>query len=130
MTFRRTLPSLLMSAALIVTAAATLGMPDGKLAGELLGGGYPSREAALALVGFIIWAVILGVALTTVVLSLRQANDSEWLHRRWTRAILFATAGIAVLGFGIAHHTGSGYSMCCGTGGQHLTEAQRLATVH
>ncbi len=127
MKLRRVLPSLVMTTILVVAAAVSLGMPDWKLASQYLFGNFPTEQAALAVAVLVCWSVIVMVAITSIALSVTAATEAQMVHRRWARATMFVAAGAVLLGVGTLHHSGTGYSMCCGTQAQHVAEAQQLA---
>lgn len=121
---RRAAPTLVMAAILVGAAAQTLGSPDMAVIRDYLSGGYQTDAAAIAVVSALVW-VLIGAAVVTVLVGAARsvASDSQFMRRRWTRAMLFLAAGAIVFGVGLAHHATSGYSMCCGD----VQEAQQLA---
>ncbi len=130
MTFRRAIPSLVMTTVLIVSAVISLGMPDLGLAGDYLGGGIPTEQSALAVASIVCWVLIAGVGIATLTMSIRTATDIQLGQRRWTRATMFVASGVVVLGMGALNHVTTTYSMCCGSDPAHIAEAQQLVQSH
>ena len=128
MTFRRTLSPLAIGAILVGTALAALGAPNFSLAWQYLSGGYPSQEAALALVAIICWVLIAVMVILSVVASVKAATEAQRTMTMWSRAIMVLTAGLVVLGLGVIRHGATGYSMDCGDCQQRIAEASQLAS--
>ena len=124
---RRALPTLAMTAVLVVAAVLTLGRPDLGLAGQFLGGSFPTTEGAVAVVSLVCYAVVLGVAVVAVIQAVRAAGESQASMRRSSRAAMFLLSGIIVLGIGISHRVTFQYSTCCGGTPANLQEAAALA---
>lgn len=125
--FRRALPTLLMTAILLGASVATLGRPDFGLAGQFLGGGFPTTESAIAVVSLICYAVVVIVAIAAVVGALRAAGEAQRSMRRSTRAAMFLLSGVIVLGVGVANRSTNHFAICCGSGAQQVQEAAQLA---
>jgi hypothetical protein len=115
--------------AVVVFAAAiaALGTPDFGLAGQFLGGSYPSTDAALAVVSIIFWVLILGFLVGVSIGAFKAATESQLLFRRWTRALTFLVVGSMVLAIGVYRHASVGYAMSCNDCQQRITEATQLA---
>jgi hypothetical protein len=123
---RRALPTLAMTAVLVIAAVLTLGRPDIGLAGQFLGGSFPTTEGAVAVVSLACYAVVFGVALAAVLGAVRAASESQASMRRSSRAAMFLVSGIIVLSIGISHRVTFQYSTCCGGTPAHLQEAAAL----
>jgi hypothetical protein len=121
------LGTVVVAAIVLAAAVAVLGPPDFGLAGQFLGGTYPSIDAALAVVSIVCWVLILGFVLGVTIGAFKVATESQLLVRRWTRAITFALVGGMVLAIGVYRHASVGYAMSCNDCQQRITEATQLA---
>jgi len=124
---RRTLPTLAMTTVLIAAAVITLGRPDVALAGQFLGGSYPTMEGAVAVVSLVCYVVVAVVAIVAIVQALRVVGEERARVRRSSRAAMFLFTGLIVVGVGVSHRVTYQYSICCGDTPQHIQEAAALA---
>jgi hypothetical protein len=119
--------TVVVAVVVFAAAVAVLGLPDFGLAGQFLGGSYPSIDAALAVVSIICWVLILGFLIGVTLGAFKAATESQLLFRRWTRAITFLLLGGMVLAIGVYRHSSVGYAMSCNDCQQRITEATQLA---
>lgn len=123
---RRSIPTALMAAIVLVAATTTLGMPDWQRVWGFLAHGYTSEGSTLAVAATVCWLAIVGVVLANVVISARAVSEAEYTRRRSLRGAMFLAVGVAILGVGIARHNTAGYPMCCGSSQQSIQEAIHL----
>jgi hypothetical protein len=123
---RRALPTLAMTAVLVAAAVLTLGRPDFGLAGDFLGGRFPTTEGAVAVVALSCYLVVASVAVVAVVQAIRAASEAQATMRRSSRAAMFLITGVIVLGVAVSHRVTFQYSTCCGNSPQHIQEAAAL----
>jgi hypothetical protein len=124
---RSAIGTVAVAAVVLAAAIAVLGMPDFGLAGQFLGGSYPSTDAALAVVSIVCWILILGFLIGVTIGAFKAATESQLLVRRWTRAVTFLLVGGMVLAIGVYRHASVGYAMSCNDCQQRITEANQLA---
>ena len=111
---------------LLGASVATLGVPDLGLAGQFLGGGYPSPASALASLSIIFDAILLGAAWLAFSGAAR-ARGGKGGGPPTLRALAFVVAGVILLGMSIAQRTDTEGGFCCGNGQHQVREAKSLA---
>ncbi len=111
---RRTGPTVVVMAALVVSAGFTLGWPNATLAFRWIGDGYPTMASGLAFVSLLIWVLLAVAALFTVGWTAKVGLKGQSLHRR-RRGMIILALGLLILGMGIARSAGTNYQMCCGS---------------
>jgi hypothetical protein len=104
---------LLVAVGGLAAAALVLPLPNVAAAVGFVSGSDPTGVAALAATELLIWvALLVGVVL---LLAPTLGNVRfRVLSARVLVGVLLAL-GLAVLGVGVARHSSSGYSMCCGS---------------
>jgi hypothetical protein len=111
---------------LLGASLLTLGVPDLGLAGQFLGGAYPSPASALAFLSITFDLALVGAACVAFVGAGRDRGGRRGLPPT-VRAVAFVLAGAILLGMGIAQRVDTGGGFCCGNGPQQVREAESLA---
>jgi hypothetical protein len=115
-----------MGAVLLAASALTLGLPNLNLAGQFLGGAYPSMASALAFLSLLCYAVVLAAVVGAVVRGLRAVAGGRDANRG-LRAVVFVIVGAVLLTMSVINRVDSGGGICCGEGAQQIQEAASLA---
>jgi len=115
-----------VAALLVAASVLTLGMPNLGLAGQLLGGAYPTMASAVAVSSLICYAVVLLAALAVLAGALRRGAGG-WVGGRGLRAVALILAGATLLSLSLVNRVDTGTGICCGGGSQQTQEAAALA---
>ncbi|HUZ85038.1 MAG TPA: hypothetical protein VMU66_10105 [Gaiellales bacterium] len=110
---RRHTSVLLVSVGGVAVAALLLPLPNVAAATGFVSGEHPTGVAALAAAELLIWVALLvavAVVLAHTLAHVRLRVTSE----RVLVGVMLAV-GLAILGVGVARHSSSEYSMCCGS---------------
>lgn len=124
-TDRTALAWLGMGAGLLVATTLALGLPDLRLAGGLLAGGYPTLTSAVAFVSLLCYIAVFAVLLVAGAWAVRSGRG--WpLPLRPGLAVAFLVVGAVLLGLSVAGRLGGGGQLCCGGSPAQLHEAVSL----
>ncbi len=115
-----------MAGVLISASALALGPPNLTLAGDFIGGAYPSMPSALAFLSLLCYTVALGGAGVAVAGGMRMAIGRRNVGRS-ARAVALVLAGVVLLGLSVVNRLDTGGGFCCGGGPQQVREAVSLA---
>ena len=111
---------------LLAAAAVTLGWPDLRLAGQFLGGSYPSMASAVAFLSLLCYAVVLGSVAVVMVSALRTVVRGRVAGRN-VRATACVVVGVVLLSLSVISRLDAGGGICCGGGARQVQEAVSLA---
>lgn len=113
---RRSLLLLVLVVSGLVVVAVLLRLPNVGAALTFLNGGYPTGVTVLAASVFLIWALLV-TATTVLVIRVARQRPAGVTTTRLVLGLM-VVASVAMLGFGLARHFSTSYSMCCGSIGQ------------
>jgi hypothetical protein len=117
---------LAMTGVMVAASVLTLGIPNLSLAGQFLGGSYPTVASAVALCSLVCYVMVtLAVALALAGALRRRAG--WWARGRTLRAVTLVAAGAVLLGLSVASRFETGAGICCGSGSQQIQEVASLA---
>jgi len=116
-----------LGAVLLGCSALTLGWPDLRLAGQFLGGAYPSMASAVAFLSLLCYAVALGAVAVVVVSALRTVGRGRAVRSRTVRATACVLVGVILLSISVVGRIDTARTICCGGGARHIQEAASLA---
>lgn len=126
---RRTLPSVLLAAALLGAAYAVLGPPN---LGAVLGffaGGVPTIAEGEAVVALLSWTVVVGMAGICVGGSALALTRSAALRQRSRRGVLVFVAGLLLVAVSLVQRSlPVSVNVCCGDDAAATQEVQSLGT--
>ncbi len=124
----RALWAVAIAITLVVAATRAVGVPDFAAVSDFFTGNYPTSTGALASAEVLIWVAVAVIALNMVrAAAMAEVRSAvQILRQRRQRGIVVLLAGGLLLGVGLARHTTSDYSMCCGSVGEAKTVTQLL----
>ncbi len=110
---RRQASVLLVAVGGLAVAALVLPLPSVAAATGFVSGQDPTGVAALAAAELLIWVALLVGVVAVLARTLGHVRFRV-LSARVLVGVLLAV-GLAILGVGVARHSSSEYSMCCGS---------------
>lgn len=115
-----------MCAVLLAASGLALGIPSLDLAAQVLGGGYPTVQSAIAISSILCYAVVLVAAGLTMAGALRTGAPA-WKNRRGLRSATLVLVGAVLFALSLVSRIDAGAGICCGSGAQQVREAVSLA---